>query len=687
MTIAKTNYGKLFLLAILLLSSLPLLLFPVTATAAENVYEWHFGTENNLEGWTGQNVNAISVSTHCLNVALSSNSDPKIISPVISLDANKYNNVYFVLKNVTPGTTARLYWATTSRNNFNSDNWMDVTISAQNKISNTTASETPYKGYSFYVGRRPGWTGTITQLRLDIPNDVATVSGNVSVENVSVRYKNDWTFYIAGSFEGWVPYNTTNATVNSGCINYTLSTTDPHIVNEGVKFSALRYNTIKVTAKCSSGTTGRIYWKHAGEAYSANRYKSFNITADSTEHVYNVNLNSHSLWANNDANSGDSEIVGIRIDIPDTGTVGQTVSINEISLGYNYNYNYKNNYLTEGKPAVFMGLCNMDEDSVDDLIDGTANNGTTKWDYVKQNLSGFWLNFARSNIIKVRQVIRLANTKKAMTPFNISDHEYVLINNEKFAVPQLPPYDYNGDGTIETTAQILRGPIFGDAEKNINTVNTYLTNNSSPNLNIIGADVVNDYDDVDYLSTPDYVFANTVGRWMFGNTCYGSGKNDLSEATAYIQSINGLNAPNAYIFANGRNANYLPIPISSYWQTAVKNASTGEFYGSNFEVSPHDLLLSDEGHYRSWPNYIKYMRDNKKPTIWLCPNGPGLKAEKTLCLKEAYNWMKEENLLPDVIVLINYGPLDQLSDIVPATDEKTLTGSLYWLINKINTDF
>ncbi|MBM7568921.1 hypothetical protein [Paenibacillus sacheonensis] len=144
-----------------------------TPIAYVSVKNWNFNTGGNLEGWSMVNQATGSVAGGDLTVT-SSGGDPFLHSPdnlaITNPSVNRYVRVR--MKNNTGGTTAQVYFTTTSDTSWSEPKSKAFTI-------------TPNSGYVDYVvdmSTVAGWSGTIKQIRLD----PLTVSGTANIDYIRI---------------------------------------------------------------------------------------------------------------------------------------------------------------------------------------------------------------------------------------------------------------------------------------------------------------------------------------------------------------------------------------------------------------------------------------------------------------------------------------------------------------------
>ena len=134
---------------------------------------WHF--ENSLEGWKLTKSYTGSASASILNLTITG-ADPFMNSPD-SLNVNAASFPYIVIraKNMTPTTTAAIYWIRNDNQNYSEAMHLDFPVNA---------SETNYTEYKINMSANAEWTGTIKQIRVDFTQTAS--SGNVNIDYVAL---------------------------------------------------------------------------------------------------------------------------------------------------------------------------------------------------------------------------------------------------------------------------------------------------------------------------------------------------------------------------------------------------------------------------------------------------------------------------------------------------------------------
>lgn len=112
--------------------------------------------------------------------------------------------------------------------------------------------------------------------------------------------------------------------------------------------------------------------------------------------------------------------------------------------------------------------------------------------------------------------------------------------------------------------------------------------------------------------------------------------------------------------------------------------------GVTFECEPKRFFEIKD----SWKGYsaaYRLTKAQKKPFVWLCPNGGyGVKEDYLDELKQVFGKMRSMKMVPDIIVIIGYGrtngPLDELSEGEGKDYPSTLTGAARWIIDERKKD-
>jgi hypothetical protein len=129
---------------------------------------WHMSIFGGWNTTPSAGIGNLSVNNGILSYNVLNN-DPHIMS-ASELGYCVTNNPHVMIrvKNITPGTLGRIYFKTNG-----DESWVGNFVS-----QSISANDTDFKEYIFDMSSHTGWTGTLNQLRVDIPND----AGNGSVE-------------------------------------------------------------------------------------------------------------------------------------------------------------------------------------------------------------------------------------------------------------------------------------------------------------------------------------------------------------------------------------------------------------------------------------------------------------------------------------------------------------------------
>src|SRR5439155_8993817 len=118
---------------------------------------WGFTADRNFEGWTtSETVAPVGVLSGSLS-GIATDTDPYLVSPSTGKSASLLKHVVVRPKNSTPSTQAKLFFRTLASNSWSDSKSKVVTIKPNSD----------YTEYTFDMSGVPGWTGTVTRLRLD----------------------------------------------------------------------------------------------------------------------------------------------------------------------------------------------------------------------------------------------------------------------------------------------------------------------------------------------------------------------------------------------------------------------------------------------------------------------------------------------------------------------------------------
>lgn len=154
--------------------------------------KWQWESANDTLGWTAnEQMNAVRVENGRLVMNLNGCGDPNITSPTMSLDASNYQYLELIYRNDTDNTTARLYWTKPG------EGWSEFRA-----YGFSTIADGKWHTLRLDLSEVSGWSGTITQLRLD---PTTGGSGDFALDQVALldkpgRYtlENGY-FYLSGT--------------------------------------------------------------------------------------------------------------------------------------------------------------------------------------------------------------------------------------------------------------------------------------------------------------------------------------------------------------------------------------------------------------------------------------------------------------------------------------------------------
>lgn len=124
-------------------------------------HTWNWNRNGDALGWSlAGTASGLGVSGGIVSFTSTGN-DPRLYSPDgLSFDARSVNTLSFRVQNTSDRTAGALYWSRSDASGF----------SAQRvKLFSISASNEDYTTYSIDLSNIASWTGTITRLRLDLP--------------------------------------------------------------------------------------------------------------------------------------------------------------------------------------------------------------------------------------------------------------------------------------------------------------------------------------------------------------------------------------------------------------------------------------------------------------------------------------------------------------------------------------
>jgi hypothetical protein len=144
---------------------------PPAGLPAGDAQVWNFNAAGDYGGWGSfSSLSSRSVSGGAFR-ATSTSSDPRMRSARIEKPAAD-NKVVVRLRNGTPSSTAQLFFTTAA----------DSVVNQSKSKRITTAPNSGYRTYTFDMSTVPGWTGTITGLRLD----PAEATGGIAIDWIRI---------------------------------------------------------------------------------------------------------------------------------------------------------------------------------------------------------------------------------------------------------------------------------------------------------------------------------------------------------------------------------------------------------------------------------------------------------------------------------------------------------------------
>jgi hypothetical protein len=119
-------------------------------------YAWEFESDEDNEGWIAWNQLTDLQVTGSYLVTTSTGTDPHIVSPTISVDAEEYPIIQIHMK-VSSGIDAQLFFVTEASSNYEEEKSLRFKVRGDGR----------FHIYSLDMSSVPGWEGTVSQIRLD----------------------------------------------------------------------------------------------------------------------------------------------------------------------------------------------------------------------------------------------------------------------------------------------------------------------------------------------------------------------------------------------------------------------------------------------------------------------------------------------------------------------------------------
>lgn len=130
------------------------------------------------EGWTANsNVLGLVQDRGFLNGAISG-ADPVLFSRVgYAIPTATYSKIVVRMKNMSAGTTGRIYFVTSTNPTYNQ---------GRSKSFALTANDANYREYVIDMAGVSGWTGNLTQIRLDPVDTAGVTTGSFSIDHIKI---------------------------------------------------------------------------------------------------------------------------------------------------------------------------------------------------------------------------------------------------------------------------------------------------------------------------------------------------------------------------------------------------------------------------------------------------------------------------------------------------------------------
>jgi hypothetical protein len=155
---------------------LSVFLIPVLAFAGTGA-EWHFNKDGDTEGWApagGERLNGFTAKGGYLTGTIVK-PDPYFSLKEVGLDGDKYKYLIINLKNQTNSERVALFWGTSEAPGFHG---------SRRTLLQTEANSNEFKQYVLDLSEIAAFKGTITDLRLDIPDFDKKEQGSFSVDYI-----------------------------------------------------------------------------------------------------------------------------------------------------------------------------------------------------------------------------------------------------------------------------------------------------------------------------------------------------------------------------------------------------------------------------------------------------------------------------------------------------------------------
>lgn len=286
--------------------------------------EWKFNTT--VEGWTAENdISSFGWGNKGYIEGDITGPDAYINSGSGLLWNITNNNIITIrLKNNSPQTIGQIYFTTTTDNIWNDDKHKDFTLVANSD----------YTIYTIDMSTVPGWTGQLSQFRIDpsnaLPNTI--VGGSFQLDYIHIgQYGWDFTTDAAGWTVGNQVNNFSWNSEAGGYVGGTITGADAYINSQtglNIDLTLNKYITIRMKNN-SSQSIGQIYFTTTTDNVWNNfKHMDFTLSTNSGYVTYLIDMTGLATWT--------GQLAQIRIDpsnaLPGTPVNG-TFQIDYVAIG------------------------------------------------------------------------------------------------------------------------------------------------------------------------------------------------------------------------------------------------------------------------------------------------------------------------------------------------------------------
>ncbi len=137
--------------------------------------EWTFNEDFDPEGWQAAgNLDDVSVRGGHLNASVTGG-DPQLVNDLVAIDAAMIQYLDLHVKNKTAGEQGRLYWRAEGQAGFSQARSVGFELRPNDNV---------YRQYGVDLSGVAEWSGTITEIRLDVPDAATVQSGQISINTI-----------------------------------------------------------------------------------------------------------------------------------------------------------------------------------------------------------------------------------------------------------------------------------------------------------------------------------------------------------------------------------------------------------------------------------------------------------------------------------------------------------------------